>query len=937
MSAVLAATTTSANSAGEASQARHLAETPIQDDPAIRRGVLDNGLRYIVMHSGRPAGAVSLRLGIRVGSFDEADAEQGYAHFIEHMAFRSTRDFPRNSVDGAFAGKGVAFGRDINAGTGLRTTEFKLDLPSPNPADLALGLRWLRNVADGVVFDPASVDTERGVVLAEKRDRENPQSLVEREIQRFQAPSARSTLREPIGVDATLTAATAAALADFHRRWYQPGNATVVIVGDLPLDRLEASVKATFGSWRGETRPRPTPTPSRLDTTRGLDTFVTAGHGLINQDSVCRIAASRFPRPDTLARVRDDALETIWREILDQRLSSLRSIAANHLLGAAMEVSDNEADLRTICLEIYPTAGGSISALRAAQGEVRRFEEAGPTDLEVLTATDRVRSHLRGAITERYAETIDEAASRLLNDASNDRASPDPRRALSDFDIAVEDLTVADVRAAFAHDWQGAGPLIAVSSPDAPSREAVRDAWKAEQTGEPLTRYADSKDAAWPYDFGRPGAVAKREVVETGQFVRLRFANGVVLNFKKTDFAKDNVELVVRFGAGRLGIAGSDYLQTTLGASLLNLGGLGKIDYDGVGRDFQTGVQDFRLAVGENAFIFKASCASGGVDDFLSVFAAYMTDPGFRPAADPLIQEAINIVYRLVATTPEMAIANAVNAATPSGSSNSLPPRALLAGLDSARIDQLLRPALTREPIDITLVGDLEEARAIELVAATFGALPPRTPNAVTYGVPDFIRFPATFPHEIHAAYTGPASKAGVELAWPLFVASPARRRDAEVVTVLAAIFDDALRRRVRIDLGKTYSPSVRLAETQDGDQGLLRAEIDSSPDDVPRMIAETSDIARRLGRGDITDEQLVAARAPMLAAHQRELVTNAAWAAALSGSAHDDEALKAMLGYVDMMGGIGLTDVRKAAADWLLAEPIVAIARAAEARGNRQ
>src|SRR5436309_204875 len=102
------------------------AATAVAMDPAVKRGTLANGLRYAVMRNATPKGAVSIRLAMDVGSYLENDDELGYAHFIEHMAFRSTRQAPNGVLDNPFGALGVGFGRDQNAATTLTSTVYQV-------------------------------------------------------------------------------------------------------------------------------------------------------------------------------------------------------------------------------------------------------------------------------------------------------------------------------------------------------------------------------------------------------------------------------------------------------------------------------------------------------------------------------------------------------------------------------------------------------------------------------------------------------------------------------------------------------------------------------------------------------------------------------------------------------------------------------------------
>src|SRR5437016_3283412 len=68
-------------------------QTVIPFDSAIRTGTLSNGLRYYIRENDRPANRVALRLAVKAGSLEEADNQQGLAHFIEHMAFNGSAHF----------------------------------------------------------------------------------------------------------------------------------------------------------------------------------------------------------------------------------------------------------------------------------------------------------------------------------------------------------------------------------------------------------------------------------------------------------------------------------------------------------------------------------------------------------------------------------------------------------------------------------------------------------------------------------------------------------------------------------------------------------------------------------------------------------------------------------------------------------------------------
>lgn len=214
----------------------------LQPDPEVKRGVLPNGVHYEILRNPRPEGGISLRLGMNVGSFEESEAERGAAHFVEHMVFNGSKNFPEGEVDKIFQPLGVQFGQDQNAATGLYSTVYGLDLRTTADMPVATAFRWLRDVADGALFEPQAVNRERGVIMAE---REQDLSSIEdtREAMRqFQGKGLRSTDRDPIGTVESLKGLNSDSLKAFYRRWYRPENATVVVVGDLPVEVMEKRI-----------------------------------------------------------------------------------------------------------------------------------------------------------------------------------------------------------------------------------------------------------------------------------------------------------------------------------------------------------------------------------------------------------------------------------------------------------------------------------------------------------------------------------------------------------------------------------------------------------------------------------------------------------------------------------------------------------------------
>ncbi|MGZ8286963.1 MAG: M16 family metallopeptidase [Allosphingosinicella sp.] len=891
-------------------------------DPAVRTGTLANGLRYAIMRNGSPARAVSIRFAVRAGSYDEADSEHGFAHFVEHMAFRSTRQAPEGSLDTRFANLGVAFGRDENAVTGLEATVYQMDVPVADPAAVAKVLEWLRGAADGILFGQAAVELEKGVVVAEIRGRTNPTTIVGREAARFQAPGLRSAARDVGGTEASVRAAAPAALQAFYDRWYRPDNAVLVIVGDADPDSLLEAAEAAFGSWAGRGAPGIRAKPAALPQ-RGLDSFTRNGPSLPLAESACRVAPLDGPRDPGLERMRRDTLSQIWVTILSDRATQATTKAGSALLGAVPMVNRSLPDARIACLIAVPNQGKWREGLAEAQAELRRFAETGPTPLEVETAAEQLRSRLRGALYQSGTRSTRDLAQGIVDAELAGTPYLHPKEAMRVYDLLVAGLSPEDVKSAFEADWSGSGPLLVLTGPEAVSPSELAAAWRANETAAPLATFADREAATWAYwKFGKRGKIASRE---TGpEYTRLVFRNGVVLNFKQTDFQSGGVEIRVRFGHGERGLGVAERVPAMLAAGLFPNGGLGRMDFEQIGSALTNSTWAFTLEARPTAFMLSTSTLSDNVDQQMRLLAAYMTDPGFRPLIDEKLPTALDLSYRMFDTDPSFVATLALEQALFPGR-ESLPPRERLAAHRAADFERMLKPALTRSPVEVTIVGEVTEDVAKRAVAATFGALPPRPAlPPLPEGKGPFRYFPERLPPPVTETHRGPADKAAAVLAWPLYVATPERRREEYAIHLLRSIFETRLLRQVRVVMGKVYAPSVGLATPDDADQGIFTVTLEAAPDEIGPLVEAARGVAGELAKGAIGQEELDAARTPVLASADQAQRENGSWASIIAHAGADRAALRELTGLRSDLEALTLDDVRRAAATWLGTTPML-------------
>ena len=216
----------------------------------VRIGHLDNGLTYYIRHNELPKGRAEFYLATNVGAIEEEyPAQDGLAHFLEHMCFNGTEHFPDKSILNYLRSIGAEFGRNINASTGFEETQYMLNnIPVERESVVDSCLMILCDYSHFVLNEPKEIDAERGVIIEERRTRRNASwRTMEAALPYYFGPDSKQASCTLIGTQEHLETFKPESLVAFYHTWYHPGNQAVIVVGDVDVDRTEAKIKEVFG------------------------------------------------------------------------------------------------------------------------------------------------------------------------------------------------------------------------------------------------------------------------------------------------------------------------------------------------------------------------------------------------------------------------------------------------------------------------------------------------------------------------------------------------------------------------------------------------------------------------------------------------------------------------------------------------------------------
>jgi zinc protease len=311
-------------------QAQDNLNQKIPVDPQIRIGKLDNGLTYYIRKNTKPEKRAEMRLAVNAGSVLEDDDQQGLAHFVEHMAFNGTKNFPKNDLVKYLQSVGMQFGPEINAYTSFDETVFMLTLPTDSAHILEKGYQIMEDWAHNLSFDDGEIDKERGVIVEEWRLGRGPFQRMRDKYIPVIFKGSKYAERLPIGKKEIIEGAPHDKIRQFYNDWYRPDLIAFIIVGDIDPDAAEKSIREHFGRLQPKSPERPRPqfkVPDQPGTTAVSASDKEAPYTLV------QLLCKNDPRIETrLMDYRESLVIQLVSSMLNQRLDELKEQADPPLL-----------------------------------------------------------------------------------------------------------------------------------------------------------------------------------------------------------------------------------------------------------------------------------------------------------------------------------------------------------------------------------------------------------------------------------------------------------------------------------------------------------------------------------------------------------------------------------------------------------------------------
>jgi zinc protease len=575
------------------------------------------------------------------------------------------------------------------------------------------------------------------------------------------------------------------------------------------------------------------------------------------------------------------------------------------------------------------------AALSAVEQEQRRMVQFGIGQEELNREIEEMRASLKAMVAAAGTRAPDDLADEIVDAVSEDSVLTTSASDLAAFEATAKDLRAQTVSTALSRLFKGQGPLVFMTSPkpvDGGDKTLLAAFTNSQKR--PVMAPSVTAAIAWPYNtFGTPGTPTSTRDITDLDTTFITYANGVRLTVKPTKFHDDEVLVRINVAGGRIALP-KDKPSLAWAANAYMEGGLKQISAEDMERVLAARVYGGRFTITDDALVLSGETRPADLDIQLQLLAAYLTEPGWRPEAFQRLKQVGATIHDQYEATDSGVLSRDLAGLLHDGDARWMfPSRDEIAAANLEDFKHLLAPTLANGPIEVVIVGDITVEKASNLVAQTFGALPPRAEPGVLSATQRAVGFPGPTAQPRVLTHKGRADQTVGFMAWPTtdFYADPQEARTSDV---MADVLSLRLLQELRENQGSTYSPRVGSSRSQVwSGWGYVSANVEVPAPKLDSFFADVRKIAADMRSNPPTADELARAKKPRLEGIEKSRQTNGYWLNELSGAQGDPRRIDAIRSLLPAVERVTAQDVKNAAQKILRDESLWMLAIKPEAK----
>lgn len=541
---------------------------PLPLDSAVVSGVLDNGLTYYIRHNNNPEGQADFYIAQKVGSILEEDHQRGLAHFLEHMCFNGTENFPGKGIINYLESIGVKFGYNLNAYTSIDETVYNISsVPVARKSVQDSCLLILHDWSCALTLDPEEINSERGVIHEEwRRSNVGNQRILERALPIIY-PDSRYGYRLPIGTMEVVDNFEPQAIVDYYHTWYRPDQQGIVVVGDIDPVYIEQKIKEIFSPIKMPENPAEREYFPVEDTPGTLyaidkDAEVQAPVVLFGIKSDDALLPREYRNTQIYFPIH--YMTTMATMMLQNRLDDLSNKPETEFAQAGMDIGEFflAKTKGALMLQVVAKDTDVVPAFSQVYRELLRAARGGFTVGEYERARAEFLSRIERAYENRNDVRSENYSREIVRHFIDNEPMPGIEVEKEIYDSFANMVTVDQINQLLPSLITEDNRILLAMLPDSetfpiPTQEQFEESIAAVEA-EDLEPYKDEvrEDPLIP-NLPKPGKIAKTEVDKTWDATVFTLGNGVKVVVKPTDFKANEII----FEANALGNGLSEHMD----------------------------------------------------------------------------------------------------------------------------------------------------------------------------------------------------------------------------------------------------------------------------------------------------------------------------------------------------------------------------------------
>lgn len=689
-------------------------------DPAVRHGKLENGLTYFIRQNKLPENRADFYIAQKVGSMMEEDSQAGLAHFLEHMAFNGTTNFPKKELLNYMEENGVKFGENINAYTSFDETVYYLsNVPLVREGILDSALLILHDWANEIALEGEEIESERGVIREEWRTRGGAQSRLWEKMLPVMYKDSKYANRLPIGSIDVINNFKHQEIKDYYEKWYRPDLQGIIIVGDFDLDKVEEKVKTLFSKIKmpADAAERVYyPVPDNEETIVSIATDAEA------TNTSLMVFYKHEPIPDEIKLSQAgfvlNYIKSVASSMINDRFQEITQKPNSPFLGAyAYDGEYFVAKTKDAWTVVGASADDKIKdALSAMIRETERMKKFGFTATEYERARENIVKRYEDSYNNRDKQQNRVYSQEYVSSFTNNEPFPGIDYEYNMIKMIAPNIPVEAINQTVAQLIQDKNMVISISGPEKeglvyPTETeilALVDKVKAEDIEAYVEEVSDEPLITTP---PTPGKIVKTETNDTFDATVWTLSNGMKVVLKKTDFKDDQIMMTASSVGGTSQYAVQDPINSKMMSNVMTLGGVGNFSATNLRKALAGKTASASPTASMTTQGFSGSSSIKDFESMLQLVYLYFTSPRSDKDAFDSFIERMESQLKNVEAEPMVAFGDSVRHAI--YGDNPIISRLKLQDLKKVNYDQIMTmyKQLFFNPgsFTFTFVGNIDE------------------------------------------------------------------------------------------------------------------------------------------------------------------------------------------------------------------------------------